>query len=199
LEAGIATLQQSLDALASVPLSREIRLTLRGDILARYQRIAALYRRYPGIEARIQAVETKLNSEGAPSPNGVGPIETAQRLHDINVAIDALVQFLQHGETLRPIPPDVRKIFLRELGERRAEANARWHLTQSRDYAFKGDAVRAQAHVTTLMQLLRRGPGTQFVHELYAEAERALVTVFEKNAAVADDRSADNGGNQEVA
>ena len=73
------------------------------------------------------------------------------------------------------MPRDVRQIFCRELGERRAEANARFHLTQSRQYQRDGNMARARAHLTTLLQVLKnRGPSTDFVRELYAEAENAL-------------------------
>lgn len=175
ISVGISTIEQSLETLRGVSLSRELRLTLRGDVLARYQQIARLYRRYPVIAQRLQAAEQAMQAEGGSVASGVGPIADSQQFTKIMRAIDALHDLVGEGQTIQPIPNDVRGIFCRELGERRAEANARYHLTRSQHYAEDGDASRARAHITTLMQVLKkRGPDTEFVRELYAEAEQAL-------------------------
>jgi hypothetical protein len=79
------------------------------------------------------------------------------------------------GGTLQPVPADVRAIFRRELGERRAEVMSRFHLVASRRLETAGRTTRARAHLTTLLHVLRqRGPSTGFVRELYAEAASAL-------------------------
>ncbi|MCB1800743.1 MAG: hypothetical protein KDI82_03550 [Gammaproteobacteria bacterium] len=175
LEQGLADLLGSLDILRPVPLSRELRVLLRGDVLARLQRIARLYRRYPGIEARITDAEAALAAEAAPSGNGVGPIDDERSFRQMLNALDELQGMISSGSLLQPVPRDVREIFRRELGERRAEVNARFHLVQSMQYKRSGDRTRARGHVTTLMQVLRsRGPSTDFVRELYVEAESAL-------------------------
>lgn len=202
LEKGVGDLLGSLDVLRPVPLSRELRVLLRGDVLARLQRIARLYRRYPGIKERITDAEAALAAEGAPTGSGVGPIEDDRSFRQMLKAFDELQEMISSGSLLQPVPRDVREIFRRELGERRAEVNARFHLVQSMQYKRSGDKTRARGHVTTLMQVLRsRGPSTDFVRELYAEAEAALQALTapvedeEKVVASGSSRKAAAGGN----
>jgi hypothetical protein len=175
VEAGLLRTESALSALGAVPLSRELRVTLRRDLLARCQHIRRLYRRYPDIVRRISEAERMLNAEGAATASGVGPIENEQVFRETNGALNDLIAVIEHGDTLQPIPVDVRGIFRRELGERQAEVQARFHLVAARRCEREGDLSRARAHLTTLMQLLRRrAPATAFVSELAREAENAL-------------------------
>jgi hypothetical protein len=175
LDAGVSALNDSLSALGRVPLSRELRLVVRGEVVARCRRIRALARRTPGIDQRISAAEAALQAEGGTPPGGVGPIENEQAFRRLTTALDELLAVLQQGRLVQPVPLDVRGIFVRELGERRAEVLARFHLVESHRREEDGDLLRARAHITTLMHGLRqRGPSTDFVRELYREAETAL-------------------------
>jgi hypothetical protein len=182
LERGVSALNDALSALARVPLSRELRLVLRGEAVARCQRIRALARRTRGIDQRIRAAEAAVQAEGGTLPGGVGPIENEQAFRRLVAALDDLLTMLQHGRLLQPVPTDVRGIFVRELGERRAEVLARFHLVESRRREEAGDLLRARAHITTLMHGLRqRGPSTDFVRELYREAESALSELSQRH------------------
>ena len=182
----VHALEQALDVLRTVPLSREMRVLLRGELLARLQRMARLSRRYPGIRQRIGEAETALNAEGAPNAAGVGPIDDEPMFRRIVHAIDELTEVFAFGDTLQRVPPDVREIFRRELGGRRAEVHARFHLVQSVKRRKTGDTSRARAHLTTLLHVLRRrGPSTDFVRELYAEAEAALTSLSQSEMPVA--------------
>lgn len=175
LEGGLLRTIDALAKLGGVPLSRELRVTLRGDILARYQRIQRLYRRYPDIGRKISEAEHALNAEGALTNDGVGPIEDEQAFRVMTAAMKELIAVIEQGDTLKPIPTDVRKIFRRELGERHAEVMARFHLVAARRYENDGDLARARAHLTTLLQLLRRSaPKTPFIAELVSETESTL-------------------------
>lgn len=166
----------ALDDLAGVPLSREIRVLLRADVLARYRRIAKLHRAYPNLRQRIADAETSLHAQGEPLPGGVGVITDVQTYRRYYRALEALVAVVCHGATLQPIPRDVRSIFARELGERRAEVASRFHLVEARRLEIAGDLIKGRAHLTTLMQLLRgHGTRTPFVQAFYDEAEQALV------------------------
>lgn len=177
-EKALLELEGALRDLAPVPLSRALRVAMRAEILARMQRIRSLYRRYPGISERIVAAEMAVASETAPVADSVGPIETEQAFRTLLKAIDDIGERIRLGALLQPIPQDVRGVFQRELGERRAEAVARFHLVQSGRHEAEGDITRARAHLTTLMQVLRnKGPSTDFVRELYAEAESALAAM----------------------
>ena len=176
LESAVAALAGPLDALRTVPLSRELRVMLRAEILACHQRIHRIHRRYPAIWDRLQAAESALNTEGAPAPGGVGPIGDERALQRILSALDGLSDWLHRGVALRPIPQDVRAIFRRELGERRAEVLCRFHLVAAKRDEEAGRMGRARGHFTALVQVLRRrGPRTEFVSELLAQAESAFV------------------------
>lgn len=178
LEGNLLRIANALAALGAVPLSRELRVTLRGDVLARYRAIAKLYRGYPAIKQKIAAAEAAAGSEGAPVKTGVGAIDDEQTFRRITKAIDDLIDIVGHGATLQPIPRDVRAIFMRELGERRAEVLSRYHLIEARHCEDRHELARGRAHLTTLMHHLRqRGPRTPFVQQLQHEAEQALVTI----------------------
>ena len=73
-------------------------------------------------------------------------------------------------------------IFERELGERKAEVLARFHLVEAHRWQGLGDLSQSRSHLTMLMQKLsRQGPSTPFVKALYSEAEQAM---FELNRKV---------------
>lgn len=198
LETGLLQIRGALEQLGGVPLSRELRVTLRGEVLARYQRIRRLCRSYPDIARRISEAEQALSAEGAPGSNGVGPIDNEQVFRGIHQAMNDLIAVIERGDTLQPIPRDVRVIFRRELGERHAELLARFHLVTAQRLENEGKLSRARAHLTTLMQLLRRRcPTTAFVQELINETERMLAQLGQHVGDI--DASADGDAQQDVA
>lgn len=175
LDARIHEIATALDELAKVPLSRELRLTLRSDILVRYQKIRSLYRHYPGIVDSIRRAERAMDAEGAPTGKGVGPLEGEKDYRKTVAALNRLHAVLRPGGTLQPLPADVRKIFVREIGERRAELMSRFHLVEARRLQQRGNSMKARTHLLALLQGLRQhGPNTGFVRELAAEADAAL-------------------------
>lgn len=181
LYAHAAELVAALAELGGVPLSRELRLTLRSEVLATYRKIRKLNRRCPGIAEEIRKAEHALNAEGAPLAGGVGRMDSEQVFRTTIAALDRLISALGRGGTLQPIPADVRAIFRRELGERRAEAMSRYHLVEAKHHDGRGNTTRARTHLMALVQVLRqRGPSTDFVRELYAEAESALSGLNER-------------------
>lgn len=181
LEQGLGGIARALDELAGVPLSQEMRVTLRTEIMARYRKIQRLCRRYPGISDRVRAAENAVSAQGAAVQSGVGPIESEQAMRRMVSALDQLTGLIACGDMLQPVPRDVRVIFRRELGERRAEVLARYYLVEASRCENSGQANRARGKLTTLMQMLRqRGPGTGFVRELYNEAEAALTALTER-------------------
>jgi hypothetical protein len=178
IENQLLAIEEALAHLARVPLSRELRVLLRADVLARYRRIAKLHRGYPDIKSRVAEAETAMHGEGAPPGGGVGTIDSEQQFRQWLGALDALREVVHFNALCQPLPRDVKTIFERELGERRAEVLARFHLIEARRLEAQGDITKARAHLTTLMQRLRRqGPSTEFVQALYAEAEQALVAL----------------------
>jgi hypothetical protein len=197
LEQGLLKTKEALDRLGMVPLSRELRVLLRADVLARYQRIARLFRRYPEIHVRIAEAESAVQSEAPSAGGGVGSIPDQQTLVRFTAALDSLHEVVRQGDLLQPLPPDVRMIFVRELGERKAEVLARFHLVEAHRCEGLGDLAQSRSHLTTLMQKLsRQGPSTPFVKALYAEAEQAMFELGRK--AFEPDEEADPEGTEAV-
>jgi hypothetical protein len=193
--ARIDGISQCLTELAGVPLSRELRVALRSEILARYQHVRRLAPRYPDIAAMIRSAENALQGEGARPSRGVGPLEDDQAFRTTVAALDALIDTIEQADTIQPIPRDVRVIFCRELGERRAEVMARFHLVQAGRCERDGKMTGARGHLTTLLHILReRGPSTDFVRELFAEAEAALIALTDRQIGITAAVPADTGG-----
>ena len=181
LEKGLAGIADALDGLTGVPLSKELRVTLRSEIMARYKKIQRLCRRYPGIADKVREAENAVSAQGVAPQGGVGPIESEQVMRRMVFALDQLSGLIACGDMLQPVPGDVRVVFRRELGERRAEVLARYYLVEASRCERSGQVRRARGKLTTLMQMLRqRGPGTAFVRELHHEAEAALAALTER-------------------
>ena len=186
LESHARRISAALAALSGVPLSRELRIILHNDMVACYQKMRRLYRRYPGIDGKIEGAQRVANTQGAPATGGVGPIDNEQVLRQIIGALDDLTALMVGGGTLQTLAPDVRAIFRRELAERRAEAFARFHLVQARRFENAADWVRARSHLTRLMNELRNaGRSTDFVRGLYTEAQTAFVALGSGRSRVA--------------
>lgn len=178
LDTIIEEISTALEDLARVPLSRELRLTMRSDILARCQNIRSLYWRYPRIEQKIRAAEKALDAEGPASTNGVSTLENERVFRNTIAALDRLSAILGQGSTLKPVPADVRRIFLREIGERRAEVMSRFHLVEASRHDSRGNPTKARTHLLALLQALRQhGPATEFVRQLALEADAALLSL----------------------
>lgn len=196
-DVGAREIEDALGKLHEVPLSQELRVLFRGEVYARYRRIQRLFKRYPGIAQRIAQAESRLAAQGPMPAGGVGAIENDAYLQELLAALDGLSAFLAAGHLLQPAPADLRQSLRRELGERRAEVNARYHLVRSRHHERENDVTRARVHLTTLMQVLRsKGPSTEFVRSLYNETEMALKELTERQLKVAfgdTDEAGDTG------
>ena len=105
----------------------------------------------------------------------MGPIEGEKAFRKTIAALDQLNHILGRGQMLQPLPGDVRAIFRKELAERRAEVMSRFHLVEARRHERRGQENRARTHLIALLQGLRqRGPATEFVRLLHAEAQAML-------------------------
>lgn len=173
IASAIPIIEEALTVLGPVPLSRNLRILLRGDVQNRYQTIRQLHPRYPEIERCLQEARSRQDSEGPDSNGSVPPIEDEQQFTAMLRAIDNLTEYLERGGPIAGYPVDRRMALLAELKERRAEVLARFHIVQaSREHAG-GDSKLARRHLHTLMGLLReRGPNTEFVRALYQEADK---------------------------
>lgn len=196
----IAQVEDALSALVAVPLSQALRTVLRGEVLARYQKIRVVYRRYPDLARRLTQAESNVAAEGPSVSTDVGKIDSEQAFRRLLHALDDLRDLFAHGDSVQAVPRDVRSRFVRELGERRAELASRFHLVEARKAETEDRIGQARAHITTLMQVLRsRGPSTDFVRELYHEAETALFTLNQPPAAAQPADAEGDGGSATAA
>jgi hypothetical protein len=177
LEQGARTIEDGLATLARIALPRELRVLLRTEVLARYRRIRQLHRGYPKILEKVADAERALQGE-AVTTGGVDPIDNEQVYRRMLVALDGLSGLIGRNQLLQAVPPDVRSILLRQLGERKAELMAGYHLVMARRWATRGELARGRSHVSTLMRGLRHEvPRTPFVRALQHEAELLLTNL----------------------
>lgn len=170
----IESLESALDVLNRVPLGFELRSALRGDIHRAWLRVQAIDRNYPQLARRLGEAAARIKGDSGVTSGRVPAVEdypSCQR------QVDALDRILAHlrsgnGETSRSqraAHPGWRQ----EVRERRAEVLARFHVVAARRAQQGGNKGEATAHLQRLLEeLARRGPDTDFVRDLYAEAER---------------------------
>jgi len=85
------------------------------------------------------------------------------------------VEFFERGGPISGQRVEQRLLLLQQLKERRAEIMARFHVVQASRLKTQGDVTHARQHLQTLIGTLRNhGPNTDFVRELYLEAEKLL-------------------------
>jgi len=169
----LPVIEESLAQLASVPLARDLRVMLRGDVLRRLQRIRKLNSQYPRIEERIREAQVRLDREGPDTGGSVPPIKDEQHFRQLLYAVDSLDDYLERGAAIGGMPVSQRKNLLCQLRERRAEIMARFHVVQANRCQEQGDLRKASQHLKTLTDQLRnRGPNTDFVRELFLEAQQ---------------------------
>lgn len=175
LEAPLPALRVALDNLSGVPLSRELRVMLRNDELARHQAVQRLVPKHPQIARQISETRARRDAEGPKPDLGIRSVESEQDLRRLLDAIDHVHDYIASGAPLPHLRAEESKVFREELGERRAEILSRFHLVAASRLLDANDTSHARQHVNTLMHTLRdRGPNTEFIRQLYGEAEHML-------------------------
>lgn len=175
IASAIPLIETALKDLSSVPLSRDLRTSLRADVFNRYRTIRQVHSRYPDIDQRMREAKSRLDNEGPDSGGTVPAIEDEQKYQTLIRAVDRLVEFFERGGPISGQRVEQRLLLLQQLKERRAEIMARFHVVQASRLKTQGDVTHARQHLQTLIGTLRnRGPNTDFVRELYLEAEKLL-------------------------
>ena len=175
----IGAIERGLNQLGSVPLSKELRQVLRGDVLRRYQAVARLHRGYPRIERLLAEARARLDSEGAAQGNSVPAIEDETRYKALVSALEDLIVFFEQHGPLEPLGQAHRRVLMGELKERRAEVWARYHIVAAHRASDASDPRLARQHLHALMSKLKtQGPNTDFVRALYQEAEQLRASVL---------------------
>lgn len=167
--ATIASIEGAMEKLKILPLSREVRVMLRGEVLDRFKLVRRIHRAYPDLEQRLQQARSRMDSEGPDSGGSVPPVQDQQQFQALQGALGELIDFLgRAGKGARQ-----KENLLRELKERNAEVLASFHIVQASRAREQGDTRLALRHLHSLMeQLSTRGPNTVFVRQLYQEAEK---------------------------
>lgn len=170
----IQTLSSALGTLDRVPLGFELRSALRGDIHRAWLAVQRINRNLPGLAQRIAEAATQVQGDNGVSSGRVPPVEDQQSCQRQLDALDRILAHLRggNGEVTRS-QREALPGWSQEVRERRAEVLARFHVVAARRAQQAGDKGEATAHLQHLLQeLARRGPDTDFVRDLYAEAER---------------------------
>ncbi|RMG33251.1 MAG: hypothetical protein D6720_11785 [Gammaproteobacteria bacterium] len=174
LVAGIESLEVALESLKGIPLASELRNALRGDLHRAWLQVQAIHRNYPGLAQRIDEAAMRLQGDGGVTQGRVPAVEDQAACNRLLDALDRVSAHLGNG--LGEVSRSKGMILVawrREIQERRAEVLARFHVVAARQAQQAGDNGEAVAHLQQLLEeLARRGPDTDFVRELYAEAER---------------------------
>ncbi len=169
----VLLVENALPSLSAVPLARDLRVSLRQEVVQGYRAIRKMHPRYPHINQRIKEAQTRLDGEGPDSAGSVPPIEDEQQFNQLLSAVDQLLDYLNVARFATGSSANQRALFAQHLGERRAEIMARYHIVQAHRCEERGDMRKARQHLQTLLGALhRRGPNTDFVRELFHEAEQ---------------------------
>ncbi len=174
LVAMIESLDSALESLNRVPLGFELRSALRGDIHRAWLAVQRINRNFPGLAQRIDEATARVQGDNGVTSGRVPAVEDHLACRRQVDALDRILAHLRSGNgeasrSQRAALPSWRQ----EVRERRAEVLARFHVVAARRAQRAGDKGEATAHLQRLLEeLARRGPDTDFVRELYAEAER---------------------------
>lgn len=168
----IGLVENALEKLRTVPLSKELRLLLRGDVYDRFKLVRKIHPGYPGLGQLLQQARSRLDSEPSDMAASVPPVQDQEQFMSLKQALDELIDYLGRGVAGKGQAAKQREQMLRELKERNAEVLASFHIVQASRSREQGDTRLALRHLHTLMeQLGTRGPNTEFVRQLYLEAE----------------------------
>lgn len=172
METGIRLVEGLLQGLKSLPLAFKLRQALRQDALNRYRTIGRIYRDYPRLEVKLKEAQACFHSEPNVTPGCVPEVIDEPQIAALVADLDELSGFVGSSQWLSPPVMDVRKGFVDQLGELRAELLSKFHMAHFRQKYEAGDANNAQDHLRRLMDTLKtRGPNTEKVLELYERAE----------------------------
>lgn len=176
IEKGISYIENALNALQKIPIPEGLNTTLRQDLFDRYQDLQVVFPSFPDINKKLREAKLKLQTESPADIEEVPFLETEDSLGEITRAIDEVVYYL---DSIRPLKQalssDVIANYKSALGERRAEVISRYLLTLSSRAEQQGNREEAKGYLNRLLSILRtRGPNSDFVRQLYGEAEQQL-------------------------
>lgn len=177
--AQIGVLQGALTALGDVALAREMRIFLWREVEGRGQIIRRMHPAATGISALIADAGHQAEVQGPVAAVSVPAVPDEVALKRVLMHMDALAEYLDARRFVAKTVPGGLDNWRIELGERRAEVLTRYHLVAAERFYADGNRRDARSHLNHLVTVLRqRGPNTDFVRALYAEAETQLHTVL---------------------
>ncbi|RLJ21518.1 pyruvate-flavodoxin oxidoreductase [bacterium endosymbiont of Escarpia laminata] len=170
-----------LDRLSGCPFPAETRQLLQKDMLARYQAIRGVDRRYEGIDRLIGEIgQTLASPEVASQSHNILDKPHLQKVVD---ALGELMGFLQEGGLLNRTPAEVVREHVEKLGRQRAECVSRFHFTKAEQSFEEGNVHDALGHCNAIKEFLTdKGPNSDEVKALYDEAEALRKRISEHEA-----------------
>ncbi len=178
---GVDLVEDLLDRLSGCPFPAETRQLLQKDMLARYQAIRRVDRRYEGIDKLIGEIGQALASaEVASQSQNIFDKSHLQKVVD---AFGELMGFLQEGGLLHRTPVEVVREHVEKLAMQRAECVSRFHFTKAEQSFEEGKVHDALGHCNAIKEFLtEKGPNSDEVRALYDEAEAFRKRISEHEA-----------------
>lgn len=170
----IPMIEESLEALNTLPLASELRLMLRGDVVNRLQEARKVLSSYNDIDTLIASAQKRLDDEKLHQVDEIPLVESEQERVVLFDALLRLTEYLQGGGPIEHFSTDQRHAYIVEMKELRAEILARFHNEQA-ELLRDEHGAKARQHLMALMAVLKeRGPNTERVRDLYHEAEAMM-------------------------
>ncbi|MBL3528650.1 MAG: pyruvate-flavodoxin oxidoreductase [gamma proteobacterium endosymbiont of Lamellibrachia anaximandri] len=178
---GVDLVEDLLDRLSGCPLPAETRQLLQKDMLARYQAIRGVDRRYEGIDRLIGEIgQTLASAEVASQSHKILDKPHLQKVVD---AFGELMGFLQEGGLLNRTPAEVVREHVEQLAMQRAECVSRFHFAKAEQLFEEGNVRDALGHCNAIKEFLtEKGPNSDEARMLYDEAEALRKRISEHEA-----------------
>ena len=178
---GVDLVEDLLDRLSGCPFPAETRQLLQTDMLARYQAIRGVDRRYEGIDRLIGEIgQTLASVEVASQRHNILDKPHLQKMVD---AFGELMGFLQEGGLLKRTPAEVVREHVEKLGMQRAECIHRFHFAKAEQSFEEGNVHDALGHCNAIKEFLtEKGPNSNEVRVLYDEAEALRKRISERES-----------------
>lgn len=165
-----ARMEQVLQLLKRVPLSRSLRQALWQHQADQYVAIRRLHSGYPSVGEQLEAALARVGNDGGVTEGSVPAINGVAEYQRLLAALEELILFLKHrGRSLKDGAKHLDDWHL-EVRERRAEVDTRYMIVEAHRAQVNGNTKKASSLLHTLLTRLRtRGPRTGFVEALCNE------------------------------
>ena len=193
LQAGIERIEQLLDELQVLGLSRELRVLLREELVMRIKAMQRVFPKYPGIDARMQEARRSVDMEAAGSAVKL-QIADEQALAVHLGSLVRLGRLLAEGGLATKIDPILRQGFLVEVEEAKVRCNFEYHKQRMLHFQERDLIAKARGHLQALTNYLKHvSLSTELVQSMRSEVQEFSQRMFELSLGELHGKSMDEG------